>query len=96
MDYLKIFNLTNEDIDEIIDFIDTDDYNELFINREKVTNILNYFLSIGIINIKDILMYKTDIFYDELDYIKSKLNNNLNLINLINEDVLNIDLIRNN
>ena len=93
MDYLKRFNLNDNDIDEIISTIDELDYNELFCNREKVTSILNYFISLGISDIKSILLNYTDILHDELDYIKSKLDNNT--INLIKEDISNLDLLRN-
>lgn len=95
MEYLKIFNLTDEDIKDITNSIDEMDINEISMKEEKVIEILKYFISIGITNIKDIIIYKTYLLYDDIETIKDKFNkySNINIIKLINEDAVNLELI---
>lgn len=95
MEYLKIFNLTDEDIKDITNSIDEMDINEISMKEEKVIEILKYFISIGITNIKDIIIYKTYLLYDDIETIKEKFNkySNINIIKLINEDAVNLELI---
>lgn len=95
MEYLKIFNLTDKDIEDITNSIDEMDINEISMKEEKVTEILKYFISMGITNIKDIIIYKTYLLYDDIETIKEKFNkySNINIIKLINEDAVNLELI---
>lgn len=95
MEYLKIFNLTDEDIKDITNSIDEMDINEISMKEEKVIEVLKYFISIGITNIKDIIIYKTYLLYDDINTIKDKFNKygNINIIKLINEDAINLELI---
>lgn len=95
MEYLKIFNLTDEDIKDITNSIDEMDINEISMKEEKVIEILKYFISMGITNIKDIIIYKTYLLYDDIETIKEKFNkySNINIIKLINEDAVNLELI---
>lgn len=95
MEYLKKFNLTDEDLIEIKNSVDEMDLNEITMKEEKIETILKYFISIGITNIKDIIIYKTYLLYDDIDNIKDKINkySNINIIKLINEDAINFDLI---
>lgn len=95
MEYLKNFNLTAEDIEDIITNIDDQDVLELEYNQERVEEILNYLISLGIEDVKSILMYKVNIFYDDIDSIKRRIQNynGSDLIELINEDVINFDLV---
>ena len=50
-------------------------------------------MEIGIKNIKDILKYKTNIFYEKLDNIKKSFENRKDIVKLINEDITNFELI---
>ena len=95
MEYLEKYNLTNEDIENIISNIDEQDILEIEYNQKRVEEIIEYLLSIGIKDIKAILMYKTNIFYDDIDSIKRRVEeyNGIDLIELINEDIVNFDLI---
>ena len=95
MEYLKIFNLTDEDIKDITNSIDEMDINEISMKEEKVIEILKYFISMGITNIKDIIIYKTYLLYDDIETIKEKFNkdSNINIIKLITEDAVNLELI---
>ena len=95
MDYLTKYNLTNEDIKDIINSIDEDDKLELELNEERVSSIIDYFLSLGLTNIKDIIITKPNLFYDDVNSIKERIekHSNTNIIELLKEDAINFDLI---
>ena len=95
MDYLTKYNLTNEDIKDIINSIDEDDKLELELNEERVSSIIDYLLSIGLTNIKDIIINKPNLFYDDVNSIKMRIekHSNTNIIELLKEDPINFDLI---
>ena len=73
--------------------IDNDDINNYYVNELKVIEILNYLKSIGINNIKDILKYKSNMFYESVETIKKNIPNDSIIVSLINEDVQNLDRI---
>lgn len=68
----------------------------LKVNELEIEKIIRYFKEIGIKNIEDILLNKTEIFFKTFREIKNKFVNNdnmLNLVELINEDEKNIELL---
>ena len=95
MEYLKKFNLTSEDINDIVNTIDEQDIMELEFNEERVASIMEYLVSLGIKDIKNILIYKTNIFYDDLESIKRRFDEytGIDIIDVINENLINFDLI---
>ena len=95
MEYLTKYNLTTEDIRDITSSIDEDDKLELDLNEERVSSIIDYFLSIGITNIKDIIITKPNLFYDDVNSIKERIEkySNTNILELLKEDPINSDLI---
>ncbi len=93
MNYLKKFNLTNEDIKELEE--ELDDMDKVFINmhKNKITNIIELFNSKGF-NIKNILLYRSDIFYEEEDRIKKLLNSvDSDTLSKIKNDISKLELI---
>lgn len=93
MDYFKNYGLTDEDIEEIEEFLSDDDINNYYISELKVIEILDYLKSIGIKNIKDILKYKSNIFYESVNNIKKNIKKDPIIISLINENIQNFDRI---
>lgn len=94
MDYLRRYNLSSKDIEDIKNKLDEQDILEIEANEERVNAIIQYFYSRGIKNIKDIFMCKPSIFYDSVESIKERLDKcDVAIINLINEDAYNFDLI---
>ena len=95
MEYLTKYNLTTEDIKDITSSIDEDDKLELELNEERVSSIIDYFLSIGLTNIKDIIINKPNLFYDDVNSIKERIekHSNTNIIELLKEDAINFELI---
>ena len=94
MNYLKKYSLSNEDIEDIENNLDDMDINLLYVNEDKVIDIIDYLVSIGFTNIKDLLMYKTNLFYIKLDVIKARIDKDKdNIINEINNDVNYLDKV---
>ena len=63
MNYLEGFNLSLDDINDILRNIDEQDKLEFDYNEDKIKKIIKYFLSKKITNIKDIIINKTYIIY---------------------------------
>lgn len=95
MNYLKKYNLTAEEISYLENNLSTNDYQEFILKEDKITKIIDYLISIGLSNIKEIILYKPNLFYDSLSTIIKSFteSSNPDLITLINEDANNLDLI---
>lgn len=98
MDYLKKYNLDDEQIKEIKESINNSNAPmDLFVYEEdKITKILDLFTSFGITNIYGIVIINPELFLEDYDDISSKINNYENkneLAELINEDANNLKLI---
>lgn len=53
-------------------------------NKENVVNIINFFKQIGIKNIAELLIYEVDVFLEDFEFIRSKINNDA--VDFINDD----------
>lgn len=85
--------LDNTSINEINTKLDNTILYNLNCNMKNALEIINYLRSIGIINIKDLIIHKTDIFLDNKDNIVnlfSKFNIN-DIVNRINNNYEVID-----
>lgn len=92
MDYLSKYNLSDKDINEIIDCISEKDLVEYQIRKDDIVKILDYFINRKVNNIKELLKYKSYIFYNNYELVKNKLDtiNDEDFIK-INDDVDIID-----
>ena len=94
MKYLKKYGLSLNDIKKIEESLDDMDLNLLYVNEDKVISILDYLVSIGFTNIKELLMYKYNLFYIKLDVIIDRISKDKeNIIKEINEDVSYLDKV---
>ena len=94
MKYLKKYGLSLNDIKEIEESLDDMDLNLLYVNEDKVISILDYLVSIVFTNIKELLMYKSNLFYIKLDVIIDRISKDKeNIIKEINEDVSYLDKV---
>ena len=94
MKYLKKYGLSFEDLKEIESVLDDMDLNLLYVNEDKVISILDYLISIGFTNAKELLMHKTNLFYIRLSVIKERISKDKeNIIKEINNDVEYLDRI---
>ena len=98
MNYLKDFNLTDEQIKSITETIieSNVDINIFKYDSDKVIEILNLFLQIGVTNLYNIIITRPALFCDTVESIKKKIDkyeDKVELANLLNEDALNLELI---
>lgn len=94
MKYLKKYGLSLNDIKQIEESLDDMDLNLLYVNEDKVISILDFLVSIGFTNVKELLMYKSNLFYIKLDVIIDRISKDKeHIIKEINEDVSYLDKI---
>ena len=98
MNYLKDYNLSEEQIKNIENAIKEHNVSiDIFkYDPEKVIEILNLFLSIGVTNLYNIIITNPSMFCDTVSSIKNRINkyeNKYELARLLNDDALNLNLI---
>jgi len=98
MNYLKEYNITDEEIENIKKILEKAEVNiDIFLfNEEKVRNILDIFKNIGVTNLYDIIITNPYMFYDTVSSIASKINgykDKNELARLLNEDPNNLDIV---
>ena len=72
MDFLKKYGLTNEDVENLEINLENDDINFIYINEEEIKEIIEYLISKGLNkdDIIELLIYKTELFYETKDKVK--------------------------
>lgn len=95
MEYLQRYNLTDSDINLFLETLEDRDIRELELNEERVSAILEYLLSIGITNLRDIICDRVYLLYDNLSFLQEKLEpyRDSSMISLINQNVMYLDTI---
>ena len=97
MEYLKNYNLSDEQINDLYKILEEQDVIDTFkYEVEKVTSILDLFTSIGVRNIYDIIVSNPLMFLDTVSSIKSridKFDDTNELARLLNEDSTNLSLV---
>lgn len=94
MEYLKEYDFTDDDINDLKEILDDNDINEIVLDEALIRNILDYLKSLGIKNVKEVLFNKPYIIYSSINAIDRAINNyDGDIINLINEDIRNIELL---
>lgn len=98
MDYLKEFNITDEQIDKIENVLDELEINkDIFIyDADKIKIILNLFKAIGVHNFFNIIITSPSLFFDTIESIKVRIDSypdKEELAHLLNEDATNLKLI---
>ncbi len=95
MNYLKQFNLSDDDLNEIYDSLSDEDWQFVSATKIQIEDLLEYLISIGITNIKDIFLYRPNVLYqyaeDMEQYIKDCKDKDI--VSKINEDVENFELL---
>ena len=97
LSYLKDYNLTEEQIKDIINTYDNGLVNNLNSCKTNVKEIINYLLSFGVKDIYNVIKKRIDLFFLPLNLIKqnfTKLDKNM-LLYVINnsiEDLINYNI----
>lgn len=97
MDFLKQLGYTEQDINDIKVYNYDYTLDNIIINKEKVEDIIEYLLSIGIERntIKEIFMYQVGLFFKSKEEIKTSFDEYEidSIVKSLNYDVNNIELI---
>ena len=72
MDFLKKYGLTNEDVENLEINLENDDINFICMHEEEIKEIIEYLISKGLNkdDIIELLIYKTELFYEPKDKVK--------------------------
>lgn len=91
MDYLEEY-VTLEELKVVRYNFSSQDKNNFNYYEQNIREVLDYLKSIGVVNFKDILLYRKDICLKKLDILKGEVNKiNVNLIvYLFNNDISNL------
>lgn len=95
LDFLKEYNLLDTTIKKIENENSEANIYNLYCNMEEVGKILNYFRSLNINCIDDLLVYRINLFFNSYDDILKYFSkyNITSLVDKINEDFTIIDEI---
>ena len=97
MDFLKSYNLTDEDISIIKNNNYEDVLKVIVYNKRNVCEVIDYLLSIGITvpTLAQMLSDRLDLFMRPIDAIKVSFDkfNIKNLVTIINDDIANLKFI---
>lgn len=89
LEYLKEFNLNDENINEIINSYDINIIKNLELMKKNVKDVINYLYEIGVENIMNIFAKRIDLFLLPLSLIKqnfTKLDNDM-LVYILNNSI---------
>ena len=89
LEYLKEFNLNDENINEIINSYDINIIKNLELMKKNVKDVINYLYEIGVENIMNIFEKRIDLFLLPLSLIKqnfTKLDNDM-LVYILNNSI---------
>ena len=90
MNYLKKYNLTTEDIDQIKKHFNKDIINKFEVMEYNVTTILDYLNTFNITLFKDLILNRPDVCFMNLEVLKEKTSKiDPNLIKFIFEKEVN-------
>lgn len=95
MEYLDKYGFSDSEIEYLYNELDELDINELSMHEDRVCNIINYLKSIGIKNIKKLIIDRIELFYMSSSIIKKRFDDSdiPNIVELINEDFINFELL---
>lgn len=97
MDFLKKYDLTDEDINIIKNNNYENIINVVIYNKNNVCAVIDYLLSIGIEvpTLSQILSDRLDLFFKSVDEVKAafEMYNVPNLVTIINDDIANLKFI---
>ena len=96
IDFLKEYGIKEDTLEELEEKYDKAILYNLQVNELEIEKIIRYFKELGINNIDDIILNKTELFLKTFRKIKELFlinSNGTNIISLINENIDNIDLL---
>lgn len=94
IDFLRDCDISEDTIDELYDLYSFQLF-DLSCNSDEIIKIIDYLRSIGIVNIEDLLINKTDIFYKTKKWIEDKISkyNIDEFVSKVNDNYDEIEII---
>jgi hypothetical protein len=94
MNYLDKYNFSKKFYNDLVNTYDQSII-DIFRFNEDLSLIIDYFLEIGIKDIEGLILYKIEIFTNDIDTVKDAFNkfNIEELVKEINEDISFIDKV---
>lgn len=89
VDFLYELGIGEDTVKSIIDYNGQGIVLSFLSNKDNIINIIHYFSDIGIFNIDSLLIYKVDLFLEDLSLIKKKITSDM--VDLINNDFTVLD-----
>lgn len=89
LSYLKEFNITEEQINDIINTYDNNILKNLEFSKKNVTDIIKYLIEFGVKDIYNVIKVRVDLFFLPVSLVKqnfTKLDKNM-LIYILNNSV---------
>lgn len=95
MDYLKEYNMTDEDINDIYNSLSEEEWIMISTSSSRVEELLEYFTSLGITYYKDLFIEKPNIFLFDVEDIEKKINecNEEDIVNKLKDNIYNFELL---
>lgn len=94
IDFLLECNISEETLDELYDMHSFQLF-DLSCNSEEIIKIINYLRNIGIVNIEELLINETELFYKSKKWIESKISkyNISDFVSKVNNNYEDIEII---
>lgn len=73
MEYLKDY-VSSEVYEKLISLLSLDVQSSLSKNKDNIIKIFKYFKSIGINKFDDLLLFRCDLLFEDIEYLKDKIN----------------------
>lgn len=73
MEYLKDY-VSSEVYEKLISLLSLDVQSALSKNKDNIIKIFKYFKSIGINKFDDLLLFRCDLLFEDVEYLKDKIN----------------------
>ena len=73
MEYLKDY-VSSEVYEKLISLLSLDVQSSLSINKDNIIKIFKYFKSIGINKFDDLLLFRCDLLFEDVESLKDKIN----------------------
>lgn len=92
IDFLNKYSLSKEDILEIKGHFDENFIYNLGVMKNNVIEVLDYLQSIGVTNFKNLILYRCDLCFMDVDYLKgqiSKYDEKL-IVYIMNNDICDL------
>lgn len=73
MEYLKDY-VSSEVYEKLISLLSLDVQSSLSKNKDNIIKIFKYFKSIGINKFDDLLLFRCDLLFEDVEFLKDKIN----------------------